>query len=249
MTYSTSFLTPHWRRCLVIGGAVVLLAACSGVIGPLPYQLYVLQPAATPAADYAADPNMQWQLIVAMPDAPASLDTARIALSQNTTTMDYFAGANWSDRAPVLLQSKLVEAFENSGKVKGVARTSAGLQTDYLLQPEIRNFEAQYAQPNAAPQIVVKVAFKLVKMPDREIAGGFIATKTVQAGENKLDSIVSAFDEAVGAVDKQAVDWVLHTQMTLAPEPPKPPRLHRVHKPHAAAPSAPIAVTPTTTPN
>ncbi len=43
-----------------------------------------------------------WRLAVATPDAPASLDTARSALTRSATTMDYFANAAWNDRIPLM---------------------------------------------------------------------------------------------------------------------------------------------------
>lgn len=226
-------------RFLGLGGAIVLLAGC-GSVGPTPYQLYVLQPSAPPAANFAALPEMQSNLVIDMPDAPSSLDTVRIALGKNSTSMDYFAGASWSDRLPALLQSKLVEAFEASHKVKSVSRESTGLHSDYMLRPDIRNFEAQYSQPDAAPQVVVHISFKLVKLPEREVVGSFNAEQSAQAQENKIESIVTAFDQALGAAIQQTVEWTLKTQTP--PEPPKPHHWHK--KPPPAAPAATPPATP-----
>jgi cholesterol transport system auxiliary component len=81
---------------------------------------------------------------VGAPDAPASLDTERIALSRTPNTMDYFANAAWSDRVPVLVQRLLIQTFDASNRIVAVDRDTTGLENDYVLQTEIRDFEARY---------------------------------------------------------------------------------------------------------
>ncbi len=236
MTRTLHLPMPAWRHIIVASGAVLVLAACSA-IGNKPPQLYTLH---APAATTSDTASMSWQLAVAVPDAPTNLDSTRIALSQSATTTDYFASAEWTDRAPILVQNLLIQSFENSGKIKAVFRDTATLHADYLLQTEIRNFEAQYAQPNAAPQVVVRIEARLLKMPDRSIVGTFNATQQTQAQKNNLDSIVAAFNDALGATLQQTVDWALHT---LPAKPEK--KRHRIHKQiHPPAQTEPQTQTP-----
>ena len=61
-------------------------------------------------------------MTVAEPEAAASLDTPRIALSRTATTMEYFANAAWNDRVPLLVQGLLIQALDNSGRILGVGR-------------------------------------------------------------------------------------------------------------------------------
>lgn len=219
------------RRGIFAAGAAVILAGCS-VIGPVSYQLYTLHPSPPQAVDA---PSVAWQLAVGVPEAPANLDTSRIALSQSRTTMDYFANAAWTDRATTLVQAFLIEAFENSGKVKAVSRDVFALHADYLLQTELRAFQAEYAQPSAAPQVVVRIKSKLVKLSDREIVGDFNSEKSVQAQANNLDSIVTAFNEALGVALHETVEWTLRT----APPPEAPVKPERPRKaPKAKGPAA-----------
>ena len=135
-----------------------------------------------------------------------------------------------------MVQNQLVKAFETSGKLKNVFRDSGALRADYVLDTEIRDFEAQYAQPNAAPNAVVRIESKLIKVANNEIVGSFIAEKSVQASQNQIDSIVGAFNEALGAVLQQTVEWSLRT----GPAAPVK-RVHHRHraKPHAAPDAQP----------
>jgi cholesterol transport system auxiliary component len=221
MTRTSHLPMPAWRHILAAGGVILVLGACSA-IGSKPPQLYTLQAPAVEANDIESLPA---QLAIAVPDAPANLDSTRIALSQSATTTDYFANAEWTDRAPILIQNLLIESFENSGKIKAVFRDTAALHADYLLQTEIRNFEAQYSEPHAAPQVVVRIESRLLRMPDRNIVGTFNATEQTQAEKNNVDSIVTAFNAALGAALQQTVAWTLHT---LPAKPEKKRR--RMHK-------------------
>jgi cholesterol transport system auxiliary component len=220
--------TPLMR--LVVCGAFVLLAGCGGMGGKTS-QLYVLNPSVDVKTDTAASNK---QLAISMPSAPAYLDTTRIALSRSSTTTDYFASSDWTDRVPVLVQDLTVKAFEKSGKVKAVFRDSGMFKADYGVQIEIRNFDAQYAGSSGAPNVAVSFDLRLIKQPERDIVATHTVGKTVRAGANNLDSIVGAFNEALGGALAETVDWTLRT-MPAAP----PKRVHhRRHRAKAAAPTA-----------
>jgi len=205
------------RRQLILGASAVLLANCGGIQllpKPMTPQLYVLRPQLRPPMGAP----VRWRLAVGAPDAPASLDTERIALTRSATTMDYFANAAWNDRAPLLIQRLLVQAFEESGRIMAVSRDTAATENDYLLQTDIRDFEARYETPEGAPQIMVAIQARLARMPQREIVASLNATQQAQAASNNLDSIVLAFNQASAAALAQIVTWAL-----AAPAPPPSP--------------------------
>jgi cholesterol transport system auxiliary component len=191
---------PLSRRA-IIGGAALVASGCSVLRGPVIPQLYVLRPQ-VPAV---TGPRVTWRLAVAQPDAAASLDTPRIALTRSPTTMDYFANAAWTDRVPLLLQRELIQAFDASGRILSVDRDTSGLEADYVLQTEIRDFQARYDTPDGAPQIVINIQAKLARMPQREIAANLNVTQQAAAAANDLDSIVRAFNQASGAAIAQIV--------------------------------------------
>lgn len=181
-------------------------------------QLYVL----TPKSTYPDDlPKVDWQLLVEKTTSPAGLDTPRIAVAYSPIELDYFARTNWTDRAPEMVQRLLVESFENSGKIIAVGRDSVGLRSNLMLKTELREFQAEYergqgsAQPGGAngsgraPKIRVRIAAKLVKMPQRVIVDSVTFEKVVPAERNSMEAIVGAFDEALGKVLKQIVVWTL----------------------------------------
>ena len=200
----------HPFRALLLSAALGL-AGCSAFTSAPP-SLYVLQPKTTYDTNL---PTVGYQLVVTVPDAPQSLDSARIALARSPTTIDYFANSAWTDRAPVMVQDLLVESFENTRKIVSVGRDTSGLRADYVLLTDLRDFEARYYEgTNKPPQVRVRLTAKLIKMPEREIIGGLDAVKLADAEHNDIDSIVAAFGEATGNAMKMIVQWTLRTAPT-----------------------------------
>ena len=209
---AAQFLT---RRHVILAGATPLIAGCGGfqlLPTPMQPQLYSLRPEIMSPAGVP----VRWRLGVAAPDASASLDTERIALSRSATTMDYFANAAWTDRVPAILQRLLIQTFDASNRIVAVERDTAGIENDYVLETEIRDFEARYDSAAGAPQIVITIQAKLARMPQREIVASLNVNQQAQASANALDPIVMAFNQATGAAIAQIANW------TLSAPPPSP---------------------------
>ncbi|MEI9994628.1 MAG: ABC-type transport auxiliary lipoprotein family protein [Rhizomicrobium sp.] len=195
------------RALLATGLASVALSACSGLIGPPdPGPLYLLKP--VPPAP-GGGPRVPWQLSVVLPEAADSLDTSRIALVQPNNQWDYYANSSWQDRMPFLVQSALIDAFEASGRIPAVGRDTEGLKSDYLLETDVRDFEAVYAQQDGVPTATVRIAAKLIAAHGRIITQSLIAHSEVAAAANSVPAVVMAFNQALGATLSQIVDWTL----------------------------------------
>ena len=195
------------RRILSSAACLMPLTGCSLLFAQPTPQLYRLAPQTEAAPN---ERPVHQQLVIVLPVSPQSLDTDRIALTRNRTTLDYFAAASWTDRSPVLLQGLLIRAFEDSGRIIGVGRDSSGLTPDYLLETDLREFEAHYGEAgNQLPTVTVSLVAKLVKMPDRHIIGSLRVAEQDPAARNDLTSIVDAFDRAIAKVLTHVIDWTL----------------------------------------
>ncbi|MCW5770650.1 MAG: membrane integrity-associated transporter subunit PqiC [Rhodospirillaceae bacterium] len=188
--------------------AALALTACQSLIPGAtrdPPRLYDVTPKSTFDSKL---PGVRSQLIVETPESAAGLTTSRIAVKQKPTTLDYYARAEWTDLAPRMVQTKLIESFENTRKIVGVGREGSGLRSDYILKSELRHFEAQLYD-TAKPLVRVVVNVKLVKMPAREIVANRSFERTYTLDSAAIDDIVGGFDEALGAVLKRIVEWTL----------------------------------------
>ena len=186
---------------------VLALAGCSGLFGgSAPAHLYRV----TPKSTYPANlPHRPVQILVDVPLAPAGLDTSRIALSHSAVSIDYFADSEWTDRAPLLVQTALVESFENSGTINAIDRESVGLRADFILKTEIRHFEAVYDSPNGPPDVWTAINVRLVNPSNRDIVAQSSFERRQRASANDVPSIIAAFDEALGGVVKDIVVWTV----------------------------------------
>jgi len=219
-----SRMTTRGAKTMAALGMAAALALTAGCDITLPgtgerAQLYVL----TPKSTYPDDlPKVEWQLLVEKTTSPAGLDTQRIAVAYSPIELDYFARTNWTDRAPEMVLRLLVESFENSGKIIAVGRDSIGLRSNIVLKTELREFQAEYERKETSgqagdgatgsgkpPQIRVRVAAKLVKMPQRIIMASQTFEQIMPAERNSMEAIVGAFDEALGKTLKRIVIWTL----------------------------------------
>jgi cholesterol transport system auxiliary component len=202
------------RREIVLGG-FALLAGCS-ILPKVqdPTTLYTLTPKNTFPPDL---PNVNWQLVVELPTAAAGIDSSRIALSHDPFTLEYYAKAAWTDNAPGMVQTLLIESFERTGKIVAVGPESAGLRPDYILKTDLREFQANYRGGDPLPTVSVRVSAKLVAMPQRRIVRAIDTDKSVKATGPKFEDVLTAFDDALGHVLKDIVVYTLTTPGAAAP--------------------------------
>ena len=191
-------------------GAASTMGGCSlsGMLtgdSPAP-KLFVLSPKSTFDSDL---PYVKSQLVVETPVASEGLNTHRIALRESPLTLDYFAGARWTERVPLLVQTLLVESFENTNKIISVARQGIDLRADYVLKTELREFQAEYAGRSGAPDVWVRLNVKLVRMPARIIVASENFEARLPAGGATITDIVFAFDESLNKVLKKSVSWTM----------------------------------------
>src|SRR5712671_4897686 len=109
------------QRNWIAGLGLVLalaLSACSlpNFGGPAP-DLYTLSPKSTFAAEL---PQVGWQLVVEEPSAAKGIDTDRIAIAPTPLEVKYFPNARWADRAPKMVQTLMIQSFENTKKIVSV---------------------------------------------------------------------------------------------------------------------------------
>lgn len=201
-------MTQSRRGFLIAALTAMPLAGCGSILpggGDAP-RLYILSPCTAFPPEL---PSRRWHLAIAQPFAPAEIDTARIALRRGALTIEYFADSAWPDRAPAMLQTLLVESFENSGRIAAVSREQQGLSADYLLYTDLERFDAVYEHPGEPPTVLVRIHVRLARS-DRAIPIGTRLERKEAAQRNDIESTVAAFDRAFGAVTRDIIAWTLN---------------------------------------
>lgn len=195
-------------RYLILLILFILIPGCSPLKlpGPPP-DLYNLTPKST--FDEGL-PEVRKQLIIEEPVAAGGLDTSRIALRPHATQLQFYADARWTERAPKMVQTLLVESFENTNKIISVGRQSIGLRSDFTLKTELREFQVEQSPDSENMNVRVRINAKLVQQPTRVIIGSqsFEYARETPS-DSTMDEIVVAFDIATGKVIKRLVEWTL----------------------------------------
>ncbi len=187
----------------------VVLSGCEGLVPALggpPANLYTLTPKNTFTKELQ---RVRWQLVVDEPLASGGLNIDRIALRHSPTELKYFARARWTERAPRMVQTLMVESFENSGAIVAVGRKAIGLRSDYNLITELREFQAEYFESDGVPTVRVRLNAKLVKQPRRAIVASRTFESTIKSEGKAMRHVIRAFDQALGKVLRHTVEWTI----------------------------------------
>jgi len=197
------------RAFLALAVALVGLAACGGILPkpPPPPALYRLT--ALGAAG-AAGRVVDAQLAVEPPTASAALDTDRIALTRGALTFNYFAGAAWTDHAPAMVQTLVVDSLQNAGQIRVVAGATGQLREDAALACDLRRFEARY-DGEGPPEIDVELECRIVSEPDRNVLAVRSFEGTARPAANDMPQIVDGFDAALHDALGALVPWTADT--------------------------------------
>ena len=153
-------------------------------------------------------PRRDWVLLVAEPGAEGSLDTSRIAILADGR-VDRVADVVWSDRATVMLQYLIVQAFQASDRLRAVGTDRDDLPGRYLLQSTLNGFQLEPDGNGYAAQ--VRLHARLLALPTREVAGAKDFAQRVPAAATSAQAAVAAFDAAVAPLLGDLVAWTLRT--------------------------------------
>lgn len=145
------------------------------------------------------------QILIPDPTALKALDSEQIVVRVSGSELQYLSKAQWSDRLPRMVQSKLIEAFENSGKLGGVGKPGQGLAIDYQLVTDIRAFEVE-ATGNRA---VVEISAKLLNDRNGSVRSQKVFRAVVPTRGSDNPAFITGLGAAFTAVTTDIVSWTL----------------------------------------
>ncbi|MDB5649085.1 MAG: hypothetical protein JWL62_605 [Hyphomicrobiales bacterium] len=185
------------QRLARASGALVLVALLSAC-GSAPLATFDIS---APSSNVKAR-ALRGVLVVTEPTAPSPIDGDRIVVRSAPSAVTVLAGAQWSDRLPRLLQTRLIQTFENARLLKSVGRPGDGLSADYSLNWEIRRFEMDIPTGQAVVELSVKVL-----TPAGRIAAAQIFSAQVPGSTADGVAATVALDAASNNVLRQIVAW------------------------------------------
>ncbi len=146
------------------------------------------------------------QIVVTDPSAVKSLDGANIVVRTSPSSIQYLGQSQWNDNLPAIVQQKLIEAFEDSGRLGGVGKPGDGLAVDYLVAPTIRSFEIITSGADTA---VIEISVRIINDRNGVVKAQrtFQSTAPVSGVDN--EDFVVALDRANGEIMNDIVTWAL----------------------------------------
>ena len=146
------------------------------------------------------------QILIPEPTALKALDSEQVVIRLSGVEIQYLSKARWSDRLPKMVQAKLVEAFENTGRLGGVGKPGEGLAIDFQVVTDIRAFQVE---TNGATHASIEISAKLLNDRNGTVRSQkvFAASVPVSGSDNR--SYVAALDTAFAQVTSEIVAWTL----------------------------------------
>jgi cholesterol transport system auxiliary component len=191
---------------LAIGAALLAaLAGCGIVPKKEPLSLYA--PEAHVQAD-ASWPSVRWQLQIPRPHASELLDSPRIVVRPADGELQVYHGAVWAEPPPDLLQDAVLRAFEDSGRIAGVARRGSGIAGDYELVLDLRRFDSDYAG-GTTPSADIELVAKLIANRTNIVVATRTLRQKVPARTTAVGDVSRAFEGALTATIQELVGWTL----------------------------------------
>lgn len=185
--------------------ALMMLAAGCSLVGgkPKPLDTFDLS-AARP--DTSGPRAVRRQILVNEPAAIKVLDGENIVIKPSPGVITFLSGAQWGDRLPKVIQARLIESFERSGRITGVGRPGEGLAIDFQLVSDVRAFEVAL---DGAPRAQVALSVRLLNDRNGTVVRQRLFEASAPLSGTGNDAYVTAINAAFAEVAGEIVDWVL----------------------------------------
>jgi cholesterol transport system auxiliary component len=183
---------PGCNLILVAALPAWLLGACASA-PKLTYDL-------SPVADDFAARRGHGQLAISVPDATLPANSDEIVVRTGPQSVAYLSGAQWADKLPSLIQSRLIESFQNAHLLRAVGRP--GILADATLNTTLRRFDFDATRGEAS----VQISAQLIAASGRIIAGRLFSAH-VPVPSSEPPTVAAALDAALARVMREIVLW------------------------------------------
>lgn len=147
------------------------------------------------------------RLLVLEPTALAQIDAERVRVIGDGAGKIDLTAYRWPDILSKVLQTRIVQSFENAGYGGAVARTMEDVQSDHRLMGNIRAFQIAV---NGEARAEVELAMKIL-----DLDGGIVAARRFavsrKVAELSEDAAMAALDEAARQALGEVVVWACET--------------------------------------
>ena len=196
-------LFPHIRLLLL----ATLLTACSLLPATEQVEIYRL-PTIASAHDQAE--TLNWSLRLMTPHANQTLDSVRIAVIPKGDQITNYKGIRWSERAPILLRDRLLDAFQTDGRLQTITSDTSTFNVDVELTSELSAFQSEYR--NDKPEVRIILDMHLVKSQSQQVLASHRFDIRQSSKNSDAKSVIQAFGLACDNLSREVVDWTINSK-------------------------------------
>lgn len=192
----------HVKTIAVLALLAMPLSGCAVLGGASEYAIYSPQPQVAAPSDHGI---VAWQLQVQEPHAGETLTAPNLLVMPSPGIYEVFPAARWRDPPPALVGTLLLQAFEGSGRIVGVDRAASGVNTDFVLSSELRDFQVELV--DGAPRAKITLHARLLGFADNRIIAARTFDATAPAAAQDAASGAQAIESALATLLPQVRDW------------------------------------------
>lgn len=150
------------------------------------------------------------EFVVEQPTASGAIDTDRILVRPTRTQVQYLPDARWTEPAPDMLRSAMVETFLRTGAFRHVGTRPLGASGDVALVTSILDFGAVVTGETAT--VEVTIVARLVRETDAAVVATRTFARRVPVPDTGTSTLIAGFEAATDAVLADLAGWVFSTR-------------------------------------
>ncbi|TCP61648.1 cholesterol transport system auxiliary component [Rhodovulum bhavnagarense] len=200
------------RLVFLVLSVTLALPGCSAIgalgrAGGPPQDVFEIRaPADLPVARSRAG---DVDFIIAVPAASGALDTDGIMVRPGANQVQYLPDARWSENAPVMVQSALVEGFERTGAFGFVGRRPLAGSGDLALVSSLTDFNAEILPDRQGAVIRMTLMARLVREDDAAVLASRRFSEETVVTDTRDAAILAGYVSAAERVLFDLTAWVL----------------------------------------
>lgn len=186
-------------------GGCSALGALSDVSTPL--DVYDLR--APSGAPVVQGSTLARDVVVEIPTTSGVLNTDRIMIRPDALQAQYLPGVRWGDEVPVMMQTLMLRALENTNGLRYVGRRPLAGSGDFAIVTELVDFQAELSADGLTSIVSIRMTSRLVRERDASIVASRTFTAQQAASSTETPALIQAFDRAADAVLIDFADWTM----------------------------------------
>jgi cholesterol transport system auxiliary component len=205
-------LTAPLRR-IALFCLLPVLAGCSalGALGNATTPLNVYDLRAPQGAPVVEGSPLARDVTVELPTTSGVLETDRILIRPDALQAQYLPDVRWGDEVPVMVQTLMLRALENTNGLRYVGRRPLAGSGDYAIVTELVDFQAELAANGETAIVLIRMTSRLVREADASVLASRTFSANATAGSTATPVLIEAFDRASDEILIDFADWTMTT--------------------------------------